>query len=507
MKRGSLTRRQFLHRFGAISGSSMVFGAMDAWAMTGGTAGPKPRWGRGERNARVLVLGAGVSGMAVGWELTKLGYDVALLEARHRVGGVNHTVRRGTQQTEITGKHQVCDFDEGLYFNCGPWRIPNSHEALLGYCRELGVPLQVFINEHDAALLYYEGEEAGALRGKKVRMREVKADLRGHTSELLAKAVNQQVLDTPMTAEDTEMLVEYLAWEGYLDEDDMRYLGSEARGEGDPYSPHDLLKAGFSRRFRSIDAPGNTRAPMFQPIGGMDQIPMAFGRVLADRITLGAEVRKINQTEDGVSVVYRDTSTGDEYQLAADYVVSCIPLSVLRTIEVDLSPEMKAAVNGVNYSNSAKIGIQMKRRFWEEDEGIYGGASYTDLPLGQFAYPSNDFFTDKGILLGYYGSEGIAGLAEKSVKERLDHVVSHASRLHPQIAEEYETGFTCVWSQIPYSLGAFATNPRGLLEQLQKPDGRIYLGCAGASDNPGWMEGAFAAAWRTVDGVHRRVMG
>ena len=50
-----------------------------------------------------------------------------------------------------------------------------------------------------------------------------------------------------------------------------------------------------------------------------------------------------------------------------------------------------------------KVGLQFKRRFWEEDEQIYGGITYTDLPIGQISYPSSGFFGDgKGVLLGAY---------------------------------------------------------------------------------------------------------
>ena len=506
MSDSTMTRRQFLRRFGAVGGSSLVLGAMDAWALAGQPAGPKPEWSGRPRNVRVLVLGAGVSGMAVAYELGKLGYYTQVLEARDRVGGVNHTIRRGTRETELTGEEQVCEFDEGLYFNAGPWRIPNSHTAVLGYCKELNVPLQIFINEHDSAIMYYEGEEFGELSGRRVRLREVKADMRGYTSELLAKAIDQQLLDLPMTREDTERLIEYLVGEGYLQSPDHVYVGSAARGGGDPYAPIALLRAGFAGRVRAIDSPGNTRAPMFQPIGGMDQIPMGFQRVLADRIKLGAEVRTIRQTEDEVRVTYRDRRTGVEHELTADYVVSCLPLTILRELEVDLTPEMAAAVAEVNYSPSAKIGIQMRRRFWEEDDGIFGGASYTNLPLGQFAYPSNDFFSQKGVLLGFYGSDAVGGIRDMPIQDRIAHVVTTATRLHPQVAEEFESGYAALWSKIPYSKGAFAQNPGPALERLSEPSGRIYIGCAAVSESPGWMEGAFSAAWGTVERLHRRVM-
>ena len=41
---------------------------------------------------------------------------------------------------------------------------------------------------------------------------------------------------------------------------------------------------------------------------------------------------------------------------------------------------MLNAVNVVRYDAAIKIGLQFKRRFWEQDEHIFGGISYTDLP-------------------------------------------------------------------------------------------------------------------------------
>ena len=50
------------------------------------------------------------------------------------------------------------------------------------------------------------------------------------------------------------------------------------------------------------------------------------------------------------------------------------------------------------------MGLQMKRRFWEEDDQIFGGHLYSNLPIGEFSYPSNDYFTKKGVLLGLYAN-------------------------------------------------------------------------------------------------------
>src|SRR5258705_3398298 len=198
----ALTRRRFLEQLGIVGGSSLVMTAMSSWDLMAGQAGVRPSLTGRPGGAKVLVLGAGVSGLVVGYELGKLGYDFRMLEARDRVGGLAWTVRRGTEHTEIAGERQVCAFDEDQYVNVGPWRIPYTHTGVLNYCKELRVPLQIFVNEADSSYFYYEGNAAGSLSEKRVRLREVKADMIGHTNELLVKAIDQRQLDRRLTADD-----------------------------------------------------------------------------------------------------------------------------------------------------------------------------------------------------------------------------------------------------------------------------------------------------------------
>jgi monoamine oxidase len=494
-----MSRRLFLTKLGAVGGSSLVFNVMDAWALNEAPARPKPVLPYREQAGSVIVLGAGLSGMTTAWELGKLGYDVRVLEARDRVGGVSHTIRRGTTETELNGQTQVSQFDEGMYLNSGPWRIPNDHNLTLGYAKELGVPLQVFINEHDEAYLYYEGEEFGQFSGKRLRLRDVKADMRGYTSELLSKAVSQDLLDLPMTEEDIERLLSFLVSSGSLATPDNVYRGRNQGAEA-AYDLAALLQSGFANR---AAAAGGQR--WFQPVGGMDQLPVAFGRALGNKITLNAEVQTIRQTENQVRVVYLDTKSGAKQEITAEYLVSCMPLTVFSKLDHGLSSGMAAAISAARYSPSAKVGLQTRRRFWEEDDGIYGGASYTNLPLGQFAYPSNDFFAAKGVLLGFYGNGTIANLQDRPIAERIQHVVTNATKFHPQLATEFETGYAKCWTNIKYSEGAYGSASADSRPALQAPEGRIYIGCAALAGGS-WMQGAFTAANEAVERLHTRVM-
>lgn len=504
----SLTRRSFLEQFGYVGGSAFVMSAMQSWDLMAAQAGPRPELSGRPTGTSVVVLGAGVSGMTVAYELGKLGYDVTILEARDRVGGVNWTVRRGTTHTELgSGEKQVCDFDEGLYLNGGPWRLPHWHTGVLGYCKELGVPLEIFVNETEASYFFYEGEHLGPLASQRVRLREIKADLLGYTCELLAKAVNADALDLPLSAADKEKFVTFLVTEGYLDSADYAYRKTTARGPGDPHDFTALLQSGFGNRIRSV-IEGTGQAPMFQPVGGMDQFPKAFQRKLGNVIQFDSEVTSIRQSDTGVTVAYKNTRTGAETQLTADYCVSCLPLVVLSGIDVNLSPTTMAAVKATQYSPNAKMGLQMKRRFWEEDDRIFGGHLYSNLPFGQFSYPSGGLFGDKGVLLGFYGNGRISNVVDMPVNGRIEHVLTHASKVHPQIRAEYETGYCVWWEKVQYSLGATggSGNTAERLAVLGTPDNRIYLGCAAVSGNGGWQEGAVAAAWKQVRQLHERVM-
>jgi monoamine oxidase len=505
-----LTRRGFLEQFGLVGGSALVMSAMRSWDLMAAQAGPRPMLSGRPNGTKVVVLGAGVSGLTVGYELDKLGYQVSLLEARDRVGGVNFTVRRGATHTEIGpgGETQVCTFDEGLYHNGGPWRLPHWHTGVLGYCKELGVPVEIFVNEGESSYFYYEGEEVGPLANTRVRLREVKADMIGYTCELMAKAVNQDALEMPLSKDDKEKFVAFLVSEGYLDSTDRAYRKNTARGTGDPHDFTALLKSGFASRIRSV-IEGTGQAPMFQPVGGMDQFPKGFQRKLGDRITFGAEIVSVKQGTDDVKVAWKNVKTGAMTEVTADYVVSCLPLTILRTLDVNLSAETMAAVKATNYSPSAKMGLQMKRRFWEEDDRIFGGHLYSNLPIGNFAYPSWGYFGDKGVLLGFYGNGQMSGLINMPIKDRIEHVLTHASKVHPQIRAEYEHAYCTWWEKTQYSLGAFASGGGNAAERLAvlgKPDHRLFLGCAAISGNGGWQEGAVAAAWKQVRQLHERVM-
>jgi monoamine oxidase len=508
---GVLTRRRFLEQLGMVGGASLVMTAMSSWELMAGQAQGRPQLsGRPAKN-KVIVLGGGVSGLVTAYELGKLGYDVRVLEARDRVGGLNWTVRRGTEHVELeSGAKQVCAFDEGQYVNVGPWRLPFTHTGVLGYCHEVGVPVEIFINEAENSYFFYEGAQYGALSGKRLRLREVKADMLGHVNELLVKAIDQSKLDLPMTAEDKAKFIAFLVSEGYLDPTTKTYkaIGETPR---EPYDVSALLRAGIGNRFRSVPLTNGTQAaPIFQPVGGMDQFPKGLARAIgAQKITFNAEIQSVHQDENGVKLVYLDTKSKKKSEVTADFVALCLPMPIIGKLDVNFSPEMMASVRAVATSNSAKMGLQMKRRFWEEDDQIFGGHLYSNLPLGEFSYPCTGYFSKKGVMLGLYANGPVGDLLDRTPEERVEHVLSNASKVHPQMRKEFESAFGVWWKKVKYSEGGYATgSATARRAQLSKMENRLVIGSAAVCpySEPDWQEGAVAAGWQTVKAIHERAM-
>src|SRR5258706_6109953 len=401
----AISRRDLLSVIGAVSGSAAMYHAMTSlgFASDSGYKGPIKLEGD-PKGASVLILGAGLAGMTAALELRKAGYKVQILEFNNRPGGRNWTLRGGDSFTELGGFRQTCEFEQGLYFNPGPWRIPYHHRAVLDYCKRLGVALEPFIQLNHNALLH----TTRAFGGAPQRIRDIKADFQGQISELLAKVTQQGKLDEAVSKEDREILMQALRSWGALDGNyaykanlisaDNRGYAKEPGGglgaapvAGEPINLSDILKSRLWRYLQNF-ALHQFQTTMFQPVGGMDMIGKAFAKQIGDLIQYDAKVIRIQQNDGRVTVSYVNSRTPSTPQTAkADWCVCTIPLSILSQIGIDVGPRMKAAIDAVPYSSAVEIGLQFKRRFWEEDEAIFGGISYTDLPIRQISYPSSGF--------------------------------------------------------------------------------------------------------------------
>ncbi len=523
----SMSRRDLLSLIGTVAGSAAMYHAMTNLGFAADSAYQGPIKLSGDVKGRsVLVLGAGLAGMTAALELRKAGYKVQVLEFNSRAGGRNWTLRGGDTFTELGGFAQTCAFAPGLYLNPGPWRIPYHHRALLDYCKRLNVALEPFVELNHNALLH----ASGAFGGKPQRIRDVQADFQGQIAELLSKATTQGKLDEAVSSDDKEMLLQALRSWGALDQNyayKANLISAEVRGyakgpggglgaapiPGEPIDLSEILKSRLWRYLQNFSM-HLFQTTMFQPVGGMDMIGKAFARETGDLIRYESKVVGIAQDDGGVTVTYEDAKAPAVVQTArADWCVCTIPLSILSQIPINVGPRLKAAIAAVPYASAVKIGLQFKRRFWEEDEAIYGGISFTDLPIRQIAYPSMDLDRDgRGILLGAYIFEGSNAyeFASMPPAERVARAVALGARIHSQYPAEFENGMAVAWHRVPFTLGCagyWTEKTRAEhYDDLCQIDGRIVLAGEHASYLPAWQEGAILSSLDAITRLHDRVV-
>lgn len=534
---GGVTRRGFLRSVGMTAGAGTMFATMGALDLAMTSDVPRvpfeaPRRAdfslTGRAAGSVVILGAGVAGLAAAYHLGKAGYQCAVLEARDRVGGRNYTVRAGDEHTDLDGKHQRVAFCAGQYLNTGPARIA-PWMVTMDYCRELGVPLEVFNNVSEEAYIYREGD--GMVPGHPMKRRAARADVYGYVSELLAKSTDQGALDKLLDAQDKERLLDLLcdlgdlgersgdpaASHAYLDSDRRGYtvwpgaIGNKGVQAGPQPTVRTTIASGvgenltFNLNFRHDYV-------MFQPVGGMDAIPTALaGEVGASRIQLGSVVTGLVNGPDQVQVTYRD-ATGREKSLESDYCIATLPPNLMARLPHNLGADVQRGLTAFRPKSVGKIGLEYRSRWWESQDRIYGGISETDLDIDHIWYPSHGYHTDRGVVVGYYNTDEHADVyTPLSIAQREARAIAQGAKIHgPKYRTELLSSFSIAWTKVPFVEGGWQDIPGDpedpIYAPLATPTGRVYFAGDWLSHMVSWQHGAFESARKAVMLLHQRVL-
>ena len=170
--------------------------------------------------------------------------------------------------------------------------------------------------------------------------------------------------------------------------------------------------------------------------GGMDSLPRAFLPRWPAASASGRMLRS-NCRER-----CRDSLSGRGWRerVVADFAIITVPFPVLRHIEVtrSFSSAKRRAIRQLRYDASAKIFLQFRRRFWEEDEGIFGGGTVTDLPIRNVFYPDHGRETGRGVVLASYTLAEDAQRWVHGPRRALSQALENLAAIHPQALHEYE---------------------------------------------------------------------
>lgn len=448
---------------------------------------------------KVIIVGAGMAGLSAAYELLRAGHEPLILEAQGRVGGRVYTIRE--------------PFVDGLYAEAGAMRIPQSHDLTMAYIKRFKLSYKPFtmsnldayccLNGHLVRL--HEVEKGGAWLDYDVAEHE-----RDKTPNAMWEAALAPLVEKLKTHGDAAWAEIVATHDQYSVREFLEVQGwSEGVIEmfGLMFNQESVMNSSFLELFREEVSGAYTNMVYIE--GGNDHLPRAFLPELRSRIRLGAKMTAIDQESDSVTIHYQ-TASG-RMQASGDYAIITLPFPVLRHVETikPFSPGKRRAIRQLHYDASAKIFFQCRRRFWEEDDGIVGGGTITDLAVRNIYYPDHGRESGRGVLLASYTwSEDAQRWGSLPPHERIVQALENVARIHPQIVDEFEIGASWMWHDDEFAGGAFALFDPGqqslLYDHIIAPEGRIHFAGEHASLAHAWIQGAIESGLRAAHEIHNR---
>lgn len=399
---------------------------------------------------KVIVVGAGLSGLVSGMRLQEAGHEVVILEARDRVGGRVLTVRDG--------------FEDGQYADVGAMILYEGQPNILGLCErfELDLTPMVTFGAELPALLFggslLDPETVGAAFGE-------------------LGTAHEQVPPVPFET--------VAAWSRRAHLSATPYAFLEALIQIQPSIP-----------LRYVDAHTLHLGPevFCQIAGGNDQLPRRIAEGLDVR--LGQPVRTIGWSGPGVTV------ETEKETLGGDVLVVAVPGPLTTELGWDppLPPEKVAALLSLRYGSGAGLALQYAE----------GGTVRRAVETGVFTDRLPNWFLD---VSAHQPGEPIVVVSILSAERQpraLDDaaVFAEADRTMAMVTGSATTrtfGTIANWTDDPWSR-CIARAPIGdqretLIPAIRAPLGHTVFFAGEHTDDrpgPGGMEGAIKSAYRAA---------
>jgi monoamine oxidase len=437
------------------------------------------------RGSRVIVIGAGLSGLVAARELTRLGAEVTVFEARQRIGGRVWTLRDGAFPP--------------LHAEAGGEFIDGNHEALIGLARSLRLPLRRVLRAGFGLALSIDG---------RVRLTRSQATVWRRLQRAFRPAIAAFEAADRDTTSGAATSMAGLSLATLLDRANadatVRALAEALRGYflADPDALSALVVVEQAAESGSLG-----REKMFRIEGGNDRLSDALIRDARLSVRLGHAVAAVHQDAASVRLLVEDVR-GRRTGIEADYAVCTVPLPVL--LEWPFTPALpdaqRRAFQAVSYGPATKVFLRSERPWWRRARRP--NAFGTNLPIGA-VWESCEEVRGGSDLTLLAGGSASAQLRDLLATDGIAGVMRHLRWLG-RPAQLPRLARVVTWESDPWSRGGYAVFGPGFdtIDEplLRRPFGRVFFAGEHTSEHwQGFMNGAVESGLRVAADVEGRV--
>lgn len=496
------SRRAFLGQVGAVAAAAALPLTLDC-----GTSTPRTLRDRSgaARGLRIVVVGAGMAGLACADRLARAGVHAEVYEASGRPGGRMLSPRGlwpgfGDTAIELGGSF-----------------INTNHTALLRHIEELGLHLLDVRQDEDLerpylvdGRRYREAEVVARLEPIARAVRAARATLvDGGDGISYANAAGAEALDRQSVAEFLEGaggdMVVSVALEAI-------YTTEYGLPVGEQSALNLVLELG-------IDDPETIRPivesdEVYNVVEGVERIPEALARRLEDRVHYAKRLEAVRADGlGGYVLTFQDGFSGRAADVPADVVVMALPFTILRELDVRLElPAIKwRAVRELGYGSNAKLLVPFRTPFWRDagfsGEGVLGVDQQTTWDATRQRKAPLAVITD------YTGGARGISLGEGTIAEQVERFLTPFEALYPGARGEVAgTGVRKHWPSVPTVKGSYSAYRTGQWTGIAgaeiEPVGAMYFcGEHTSRAHQGYMNGAAETGEQAADAVLARLDG
>jgi monoamine oxidase len=429
----------------------------------------------------VLIVGAGLAGLAGALELERRGYGAVIFEACERAGGRVWTLRDGFGR---------------MHGEAGGELIDEEQEEIRNLAKKLGIRESRVLR--DGFSHYRTGNDGRRrMRSASSGWRQTELALE---SWVHAYRLNGEEWDGPVADRIANHSVT-----GWLDEidapADVKVTAKLMRGFF-VADPEELSLLTYVELF--ADGKDPAERTLYRFCGGSDRLVQQMANKLRTPIRLRQIVRRIIQTKDGVRMTVED-SRGRREQVSGDFVLITIPAPI--AAEIEFAPALPDAQHDafarLRYGRATKTLLQFDRHSWRRPG--QPRACATDLDVGAVWDGSEDQHERRGILTLLAG--GNASDATKAIIKAgsaqllLQHLKFFGLGRAKLIAMQ-----SVSWEDDPWARGAYAyfdsSFPPSARRLLRSPWRRIFFAGEHTSRKwQGYMNGAVESGLRATEEI------